>query len=1111
VSVDLGTIYASVKLDTSGLVTGVEKTKAQIREISKAVASSDAATTLGSRFGEAFRNVGAAAVGLKDTVVGAFDEMGAGFARSFDYIRDFNKNVRETGKTFSMFVTAPIVLGAGLAVRAAREEAQAMESLSRSLEHTGEGGAATLRTMTDLAEAISAQTKYSKYAIAEQIAYAHNLGVTTDRMDEAVHAAIGLAAKYGIDLPAAFKLIGRASQGSTQMLGRYGIVLDQGLSKQEKFNAVLKIGVAGFGLAKKEADSLEGQIEKSKNMVQEAAAAFGEVLMPSVRGVIGAFTGLAKGIRDLPGPFKGLIVALAAVAAGIGPFLYGAAALTTSITTLSASVLPVLAGVFTGPVLIAIAAVVAAIYGLVRLVEYLTRDVAVEARKDADAARAKYEHADQARRLAKEYEELSKKVKLTNAESDRMQTIAKALIEMNPYLLDSYDRETGKIKLKGDALKVTNAEAKRAHDLAVQQEKIALRAVVAQGKIAQKDYERYAKEAETGKSYSPQVESIMKGHRGIFGQWIEGLPEAQRPRLSKTNQYFGVPAVVKKANEAWDKVLAGRAAEAQLKEIESPGGDGEKQEAPSGAGTVALARVAVARTEEQAKEIEARMQRALDLKDFGKAKSLLIELQNVLGNNLPAAYTILAGAESKAADLSLKSAKTEDERKSALADKAQAQIDLDSKLADSKDRSYKAGETYRKAEDAAIKEHQGVLEQQAADAKKLSAEELARNAARYDATIELTRASGDELGALQLEAMKTYATITESTGDAYLAMRLAQAQLKNGVADYYKTLSDAQKASDDEADKESQEEADRLMRLDQSVLDYKLAHDQLGLMSYIQILKAKQSSERQYSDEWFALQSKMDDASAQIADEVISGAREVADDNKSLALDMLTSWLIAFQGMGDAGVAAAKRISAAINELNGVQEKSLIDWKASYQQVLASIRESFVDAMASMIQGTNTFRDTAKQVWDQVLRFVINALLQMALTGKDVFSEMGLSMSEGLGFAIGSAFGPIGGVIGGFLGKLFSFDNPLNDASAVRSGADFSRLFKQGAKSELGNAYPQSPTFAKGGGGATVNHNETIQVTTKIDRVGGIEDLERISEAQAWIITKRLNLAPTRA
>jgi len=143
--------------------------------------------------------------------------------------------------------------------------------------------AATQSSITEFknyAAAMQRLTIYGDEQIISQMAYAANLGVTTNKLQEATTAAIGLAARFRIDLSSAMMLVGRASQGQTQLLTRYGIVIDQNLSAQEKFNELLKIGAESFGLAEEAAKTAEGTTTQFKNALSDLGETLGDKILP---------------------------------------------------------------------------------------------------------------------------------------------------------------------------------------------------------------------------------------------------------------------------------------------------------------------------------------------------------------------------------------------------------------------------------------------------------------------------------------------------------------------------------------------------------------------------------------------------------------------------------------------------------------------------------------------------------------------------------------------------------------------------------------------------------------------------------------------------------------
>ena len=213
--------------------------------------------------------------------------------KSRTVVTRFGKDVKNMGK--QMLAMAGVGGGLYMVNRGMRSMVAAFiaqENAERSLiAATG----ASIESYKKFAAGIQKLTIYGDEQILSQMAYAKNLGVATDQLEDATTAAVGLAAKYRLDLATSMMLVGRASQGQTQMLTRYGIVLDQSLSAQEKFNAVLKIGAASFSLATEETKTLSGWWTQFKNN----AGDMGEV-------VVGTTVDIVRGLADVADHYKGV-------------------------------------------------------------------------------------------------------------------------------------------------------------------------------------------------------------------------------------------------------------------------------------------------------------------------------------------------------------------------------------------------------------------------------------------------------------------------------------------------------------------------------------------------------------------------------------------------------------------------------------------------------------------------------------------------------------------------------------------------------------------------------------------------------------------------------------
>lgn len=179
-------------------------------------------------------------------------------------------------------------------ISAAMQQEKAEIELAAALGETDLVTRKSVETYKAFASEMQRQTVYADDLIISQMAYAKNLGVTEDKLKEATKAAIGLAAGYKIELASAMMLVGRASQGQTQMLTRYGIVIDQNLSAQEKYYKVLEIGTGKFYLAQAAAKTTAGTFEQWKNAVNDLQEALGEGLLPTLTELVRAGTKLTQ-------------------------------------------------------------------------------------------------------------------------------------------------------------------------------------------------------------------------------------------------------------------------------------------------------------------------------------------------------------------------------------------------------------------------------------------------------------------------------------------------------------------------------------------------------------------------------------------------------------------------------------------------------------------------------------------------------------------------------------------------------------------------------------------------------------------------------------------------
>lgn len=228
-----------------------------------------------------------------------------GISRAISGIKKMGQTARAIGSGIATAMKAAAVAMAAIGgvsavmVRAFLKQDEAEKQLAAAIRNHGGEVDKLIPRYKEFAAGIQKVTRFGDEEILSQMAYARNLGVTEGQLEDVTRAAVGLAAKLRIDLRASMMLLGRASQGETSTLSRYGIKLDETLTKQEKFNAILKIGANSFGLAEDDAQSLAGRLDQLKN-------SWGD-LLETGGGAIDQAVGLSSVFQKLQAAINALV------------------------------------------------------------------------------------------------------------------------------------------------------------------------------------------------------------------------------------------------------------------------------------------------------------------------------------------------------------------------------------------------------------------------------------------------------------------------------------------------------------------------------------------------------------------------------------------------------------------------------------------------------------------------------------------------------------------------------------------------------------------------------------------------------------------------------------
>jgi hypothetical protein len=183
----------------------------------------------------------------------------------------------------------------GSVTSAAQEQEDAVRALDAALIPLGDNAGKVSKALQEQAAALQKVTKFGDETIIRGQALIASFTKNEEEIKGATQAALDLSAAVGVDLNAAFLLMGKAAAGETSTLTRYGIILDEGLSKSEKFAAAIATVNEQFGgRAAEAAKTYSGVIQQIGNAYGDLKERLGEAIIKN-KEVLSSLTSL----RDL--------------------------------------------------------------------------------------------------------------------------------------------------------------------------------------------------------------------------------------------------------------------------------------------------------------------------------------------------------------------------------------------------------------------------------------------------------------------------------------------------------------------------------------------------------------------------------------------------------------------------------------------------------------------------------------------------------------------------------------------------------------------------------------------------------------------------------------------
>ena len=195
----------------------------------------------------------------------------------------FRNSIKANALAIGVSITAVVVAFRGLSraigstITAAQAQEDAVRALDAALIPMGRSAGEASKALQEQAAALQLVTKFGDETIIKGQALLASFTRNTEQIKAATEAALDLSAATGTDLNAAFLLLGKAATGETSALSRYGIVLDEGIPKTERFAAAIeKINIQFGGQAREQVKTFSGAIAQLTNAFGDLQEAVGE-------------------------------------------------------------------------------------------------------------------------------------------------------------------------------------------------------------------------------------------------------------------------------------------------------------------------------------------------------------------------------------------------------------------------------------------------------------------------------------------------------------------------------------------------------------------------------------------------------------------------------------------------------------------------------------------------------------------------------------------------------------------------------------------------------------------------------------------------------------------
>lgn len=231
-------------------------------------------------------------------------------------LNSLQKDLTGFGKSWSLYVTAPLTAAAGVAVKAADVQLKNEKRLLTALR----GREDIQQRLIKQAGELQSRSLFGDEEIIGQQAFLASLGLTEQQINDTIEAAAQLSSATGMTLDSAVKNLAKTYGGLSGELGESIPKLKELTTEQMKNGEAVKFILENYkGFAESAAETGLGPMQQLKNSIGEVGEEIGKVLMPMVQAAARMLKDFAAWLQGLSPAAKTSIVVIGGVAAALGP------------------------------------------------------------------------------------------------------------------------------------------------------------------------------------------------------------------------------------------------------------------------------------------------------------------------------------------------------------------------------------------------------------------------------------------------------------------------------------------------------------------------------------------------------------------------------------------------------------------------------------------------------------------------------------------------------------------------------------------------------------------------------------------------------------------------